>query len=81
MTTDNTQRNVDYAAMDEIQQPYPDGGTLQLRQGQYSGKWYQGRYADQAGVEYTAIWTEVDWSADAEDACDWGATDYLVEES
>jgi predicted lactoylglutathione lyase len=81
MITDNTQIDVDFAGLTATKQPHLDGGTIQLRQGQYSGAYYEGEYADPDGNEYRAIWTEIDATADAEeDACDWANPDYLIAE-
>ena len=79
MITDNTQIDVDFDSLTETKQPCIKGGTIPLRQGQYSGSYYEGEYADADGNSYRAIWTEIDDKADAdEDACDWANPDYLI---
>jgi hypothetical protein len=80
MITDNTQIDVDFASLTETKQPYITSGTIPLRQGSYSGDYYEGHYASDGGKEYRAIWTEIDDTAAEEDACDWANPDYLIAE-
>jgi hypothetical protein len=63
----------------EVKDAFATGGSFVTPEGaSYNGDWYEAP-ATKGDEDYRVIWTDVNWDAESEAACDWENPDYILE--